>query len=272
MRARGFYINLDRSTDRRALIESNIEAIGAQKVIHRYPAQTGDDRPAGITRNELGCFLSHQAIIDQARDDELTLIFEDDVRFPATFPRNFPAIIDRANRGSWDVIFLGQILDYNDVNTLHRMIASKRKLVGLDRADFADFRLLDGARWYRWGAFAYVINPKSLPKVRALIGKSAEEGYKLPIDTLYAQLGKSRALETKVAFPYLVGINQRLPSTMADRANVQIHMHNMVTNMFVVGADPAQTLSESRAYLADSDLDVDALIASRVLYERFKQV
>jgi GR25 family glycosyltransferase involved in LPS biosynthesis len=271
MRPRGFYINLDGSTDRRALIESNIEAIGAQRVIHRYPAQTGDDRAAGISRHELGCFLSHQGIIEQAQDDDLTLIFEDDVHIPANFVRTFPTIIKRANRSSWDVIFLSQTLDYNDVNTLHHVIAAKRKLVGMDRPDFNDFRLLDGARWYRWGAFAYVINPAALPKLRAQIRQAAEEGYRLPIDNLYAQLGKSGALETKVAFPYLVGIHENLASTMADRTKVQIQLCNMVINLFVAGADPSASLSAAKAYLADSELDIDALITSRVVYERLKQ-
>jgi glycosyl transferase family 25 len=69
-----FYINLDRRTDRRAEIESELASKGI--VAERFPAI--EFKPPAI-----GCTLSHISVLTLARDRcyESVMIFEDDFQF-----------------------------------------------------------------------------------------------------------------------------------------------------------------------------------------------
>lgn len=239
--------------------------------IERYAAKSGDSRQAGITKAELGCFLSHQDIIENAKNDEITLILEDDALLPNDFSRNFKNLLSRLSKMDWDVAFLGQLTNYDDVRHLRRLLNMKRKLVEKESRSFTDFKILNAIEIYNWGTFAYLVNPKSIEKIRHLLRKSASDGYPFAIDNTYRNLIRSNLLKAKVVFPYLVGVQTDLKPTIEGRAGVKMDLHNIMANMFVANHGQAAARQEAIRYLTDSEVDYDALIASRVIYERLKK-
>ncbi|WP_206453457.1 glycosyltransferase family 25 protein [Aurantimonas marina] len=112
------YINLDRATDRRAFMEEQSAALGLR--FERCPAVQADDisdetayalgraweRP--LTKPELACFLSHEAVWRQAASaNEPTLILEDDVRLAGQLTTLLPRFaeltdVDLVNLESFD--------------------------------------------------------------------------------------------------------------------------------------------------------------------------
>ena len=69
-----FYINLDRRTDRRELVEEEFKRIGLE--VERFPA-------VEYTPGTIGCNLSHIEVLKlaKARGYESVMIFEDDFEF-----------------------------------------------------------------------------------------------------------------------------------------------------------------------------------------------
>src|SRR6516162_1399565 len=66
---RGYYINLERSADRRRVFEQRLLALGLENLYARFPAIDGATLRAGastIKQGELGCFHSHAAALRAA--------------------------------------------------------------------------------------------------------------------------------------------------------------------------------------------------------------
>ncbi|HMT65775.1 MAG TPA: hypothetical protein PKE22_13065, partial [Ottowia sp.] len=59
----GFYINLDESPQRHHAMQARLKALGLDGMTRRFAGQRGDGRPTRISASQLGCFLSHQAVL-----------------------------------------------------------------------------------------------------------------------------------------------------------------------------------------------------------------
>jgi GR25 family glycosyltransferase involved in LPS biosynthesis len=80
-RIQGFYINLDRSIDRRRSIEAQIETLGIGHIYKRFPAVDGSKlAPIGRMRSaEVGIFRSHNDVLAGARKvGKFIHVLEDD--------------------------------------------------------------------------------------------------------------------------------------------------------------------------------------------------
>ena len=81
-----YYINLDRSTDRKLYMEHNLSKTGIPYT--RFPGIEGKNRIKTYWRKNvkirpgaLGCKLSHLEILKKVKKDGWTIVFEDDVLF-----------------------------------------------------------------------------------------------------------------------------------------------------------------------------------------------
>ena len=79
----GYYINLDRSHDRRAAIEGRLRNLEPPAAYQRFPAAAGNTSGFPNPRlndAQIGCFTSHYLLLQRHRDgaDHLHII-EDDV-------------------------------------------------------------------------------------------------------------------------------------------------------------------------------------------------
>ena len=90
MRIDGVFINLDRSPERRAEMERQIEQIAPPYPLRRMSAIEGRQQPscpAGLTPGQYGCWLSHLKALEQSVGDEAHLhIMEDDALISSALP------------------------------------------------------------------------------------------------------------------------------------------------------------------------------------------
>jgi GR25 family glycosyltransferase involved in LPS biosynthesis len=238
--------------------------------IERHAAKSGDARKSAINSAELGCFLSHQDIIENSQDKDVILILEDDVIFSRNFSYNLRNILNRISRMDWDIVFLGQLINYDDIRHLKRLINMKKRLAVGESNNFTDFKILGADEIYNWGTFSYLVNPKSRDKIRRLLREVVSNGYQLAIDNTYRFLIRNGRLKAKVVFPHLVGVQPNLGLTIEGRSGVSMDLHTIVANMFMANHDQSAARQEAIRYINDSEMDHDALVASRVVYERLK--
>lgn len=261
----GRYINLDKAQDRREAMERRIEAAGLSRALLRFPALAGDGRECRITQGELGCFRSHEAVLESAPAGSFILVLEDDAIVPPDFPARIARCI-RAAEPTWDMLFLNQTGDFRVVEQLKAMLRMKREMGDVHRPDFMRVALLDAAKWYSWGCAAYIVHPRSLDKLRGLLSDSGH-GYQVPIDNLFRRWVRTGELKACVTFPYVAGIDAGAKTQMPDRAasrNTELYLALMELFTAARSAEPVR--ERVAGYTDQPELDEDALAVSRIIY------
>lgn len=272
IRIQGFYINLDDAGERRAGMEANLKRHGLDRIVRRFPALRGDDRAAAISRNELGCLLSHQAIIEAAKDGVHCLIIEDDALFPDRFQSYFQAMLRTSFAAEWDILFLNQTVDLTHIVPLYILLQQKRKLGDIYSPEFNNFITVDSRAFYNCTTLAYIVHPRAQEKVRTVLRDAAAAGYPHPVDILYKRAIADRRISARFIFPYILGIDARHPTHMDGRASNTSSSEILdCINLFVAGIDIEPTRQGARALLEDADFDSDAFVASQILYRQLRK-
>tara|TARA_Y100000996_G_scaffold312148_1_gene248428 strand:- start:66 stop:851 length:786 start_codon:yes stop_codon:yes gene_type:complete len=155
-----YWINLDRSINRKKWIEKNFKKLGIHKH-NRIPAVDGkklgmynlsipQEYYSNHSKNELACTSSHLKCIEQAYNnrDNIAIICEDDVCFSLlkAVDKSLQEIINKCPR-DWEIIQLGQ----SNPDKMKLLLKEKKEYV----------------KWNKnyWGAFCYVINRKGINKM-----------------------------------------------------------------------------------------------------------
>lgn len=262
---RGFFINLDRSVDRKIALESALERFGLGGVVKRFPALEGDSRPSAISPNELGCFLSHQRVIETADPERHLLVFEDDVWFPAQFQRYFQIAQRLMANDTWDMVFLNMSVNFLQVSRVQRLIQAKRQLGDIHTPAFSQFGLNDARGLYDFGMMAYVVRKGAQAKIGAILAEAAHGGYQQPIDNVIGAAIRTGRIKASILFPYIVGIDQSLSVAISDRKKRNL-LFNDIVNLFVAGVDIQALTARAVAGAHDEPFDVDAYVQSQLVY------
>ena len=262
---RGFFINLDRSVDRKIALEGALDRFGLGGAVKRFPALEGDSRPSAISPNELGCFLSHQRAIEAADPERHLLVFEDDVWFPPQFQHYFQIAQRLMAADNSDMVFLNMTVDFPKVSHVQRLIRAKRKLGDIHAPAFSRFGLNDAKGLYDFGMMAYVVRKGAQAKISAILAEAAHDGYKQPVDRIIgAAIGTGR-IKASVLFPYIVGIDQSLSIAISDRKKRHL-LFNDIVNLFVAGGDIQALIARAVAGAHNEPFDVDAYVQSQLVY------
>ena len=264
----GKFINLDRSTDRRAAMEAALSSHGLSNV-ERFSARMGDDRKRGISRNELGCFLSHQAIIEEIGTNHDFLILEDDILFPPAFDDYVGPALDGCETEEWDILFLTQVISFTDLRSVYALLRQRRHAGDIRSQSFTAFTREDCKGIYVSCAGAYIIRSGAAPKVAAILRKVADADYPIPADIAFMRAINAGLLKARYVFPYLVGIDARFESTLADRkdqANARLFLD--INNLFVAGGNLDNLRLRAFDALHEQPFDGEAFVASQIIYRR----
>lgn len=171
-----YYINLDSRTDRLESIQNQL--ISNKIVAQRFGGIIPENVPqeARVSKGELGCSLSHLAILQNSIDlgNEIICILEDDIIFKKFFPLLFSRFISHVPE-DWDMLYL-----------------CGNNLFGLEKINDYVFKTRGTLT-----TCAYIVKQKMSLKILDYIGN----GLKKPIDSYLAELHTST--NTYVAVPSL---------------------------------------------------------------------
>ena len=240
----GHFINLSESIERRHQIEGALKKLGLSETIRRFPAIRCDTGSGKLSPSERGCLMSHASIIDQAHTDTTLLVLEDDTVLSQRLPGALKILPAMMQKLSLDIIFLGQTVEYSDIKTHIRLLKALDQLQANNKA----VTILDASKFYRWGAFAYMLAPQSLKRISASLKKEADQGTSVPIDNFFLRQIRSNKLKAGVMFPYIVGVNADLGTTMQERSHARDHdLHASLVNLYLHGAQTQTGLPMSNS-------------------------
>jgi len=142
---------------------------------------------------EIGCYVSHHMLIKHINNtnqlnDDVSVIFEDDVDIPATLHNDIINIINILNNHKWHFVFLGSLLDHR-----HTHIANNIYYIDTNT--------------YCWGTHAMLINNKYSDDIY-----EAHCKIQLQIDSHYTILSHQKTLNGYTIYPSICF--QNLKSTI----------------------------------------------------------
>lgn len=221
MSYQGAYINLDRSTERRAHMEAELQRFGLLERYLRLPGVDGNpDQIASPLKNagEIGCFLSHVKALQQAKAGTHLHIIEDDTLFAAC---TAPTLDWAVNAGILD----GFDLMYTDVamplsNESYRQFKNMfDACVTRDAAgniNAAQFQAIDLGDIDFMTTSSYMVNHRSFGKLMDLYQAEVAAGLRLPIDMFFRNYAKIGGLKVGCLFPFITSarVDDTITSTV----------------------------------------------------------
>ncbi|PBI86157.1 Glycosyltransferase family 25 (LPS biosynthesis protein) [Variovorax boronicumulans] len=206
----GCYINLERSTERRAAMDAQLQRLGLTQV-HRLAAieaQTLAPGNTAITPGERACFLSHAEALTRANPDESLLVLEDDAQLSEALPAVLRSgALAQLEAEGCDIAFL----ECQPVTSTQHLLALwhslQRRLPPRDssapRHALTGIDFLDARTLYNWGAVAYVVTPKGLRVLPALLQEAITHGPLQPYDLTLGSFLRDGRLQGVVLSPFL---------------------------------------------------------------------
>ncbi len=205
----GCYINLERSTRRRAAMDAQLQRLGLTDIRRHaaVDARTLTSGGAAITPGEHACFLSHTEAITRANAGEALLVLEDDAQLSEALPTVLRSgVLAQLEADGCDIAFL----ECQPVTGTQQLLALWQSLQrrlpegssaprhALTGIDFLDARML-----YNWGAVAYLVTPKGLRVLPALLQEALANGPSQPYDLTLGRLLRDDRLQGTVLSPFL---------------------------------------------------------------------
>lgn len=206
----GRYINLDRSTDRRAEIEGELARFGLSERYARFGGIDGRSSPEFPDirdRGALGCTLSHLALIrSHAVAGNWLHILEDDALLSRFVSVALDAVTSDPSYERYDLVFtsaallasapqmamIRQIFDRNVSTSASGAVESVKYISAVELSDI-DFRQTT----------SYLVSPAAIRKVERLLAEHLTADTFAPIDLLYSRLAQRGELSAACIVPFV---------------------------------------------------------------------
>ncbi len=237
----GYYINLDRSTGRRASMDQRLAALSLGRRYQRFPAVDG----AALGPTEMlnagarGCFRSHIDLIAAKGGREFIHIVEDDTVFSSEMEGIVSSSIDTNGFADSDLIYLN-VLALVDVATTRKMKLAFEQARRAGRCGFIDLRIFQFS-----GTMSYLVNPASVPKLLRLAREVMTRGPSVPIYLFYRREIHAGRLRAKCFLPFLTTMDYT-PSTINTSSTPGVGLQIELSRSFYIHADHSEALTRIR--------------------------
>lgn len=206
----GYYINLDRATERRRRIEAQLERFGATGRYERLPATDGKTvkRRSPKSPGEVGIYHSHLRALELvAISGKPGHVIEDDIVF---CDLTLPAIdmtIERGVLDQFDMVFLETYVGETiaGMRIYNRMLEAALVNGPIRKAD--QLQVLDLNEGYQSGATSYVASPRGAAKIMSLLRHDWEKGPTQPVDMILQDLVRAGRISIGCVFPFVTTVD-----------------------------------------------------------------
>ncbi|MDR3449006.1 MAG: glycosyltransferase family 25 protein [Alphaproteobacteria bacterium] len=219
----GFFINLDRSSERRTEIEAELARHGLTGRYTRFAAAEGNPlgfpNPHNLSPGVMGCFTSHYQLLKQNLDSDKHLhVIEDDVVFAACTERVVRWAISTGVLDACDILYTDVTVPLrNEVYKMYK--ASYDKAVKRDaegKIASVAFEILDIRNRPYAATSSFLVNRKSIRKLHDIFEGELTRGTGNPIDLVIRDRNHRGELKIGCIFPFVTSIrlNKNFSSTI----------------------------------------------------------
>jgi len=272
----GFYINLDRSMDRRAAIESRLAALGVAQAYSRFAAIDGHGMsgPAGrLSPGALGCFASHVRVLQQAVGAGTHVhVLEDDVLLAPELVPTLHGILGQVLE-EFDLLYTDVFVPV-DSHTLMRYERERRRMAEVDPRTgvetFRGVRVMD-LRGLAWASLSsYVVAGRSVARVASLLDAGLRSGPSIPVDLVMRQHVNAGTLRAACTLPFLTTLDLSLDMDSTIRSSGGAEQRSrlassLVRHAFYVHPDWPLVEGLIRQYIPQSPVTPRSHVLARML-------
>jgi GR25 family glycosyltransferase involved in LPS biosynthesis len=225
---RGIYINLDRSTARRAALQAQFEKFCIAPIYSRFAAIDGSRvarRPGcKITPGEEGAFRSHaEAIREAALHNAPLHLLEDDAVLSSAMQPVISEAVAAGLLDRFDLLFTDSFVT-PDLGMLKVLTSSFQNCAArkAHRIALADLQLLDMSRQNFSCLTSYVVSPQAAPRLVSLLDAELKSGPRLPVDLFLRHCAQAGKITAGLLAPFVTCFNldEVRQSTIAAGAEV----------------------------------------------------
>ncbi len=205
MRHIGYYLNLDRSPDRRAAMDEHLVHLDPPGPYHRFAAADGNTQgfpnPA-LNEAEMGCFTSHYLVLQpHLEGDEHLHILEDDTRLAHRGVRFLEEAIAAGMLDDLDMLFTSTLLSQSFAAFKSGRESYESSITRADDGTAASVRF--GRMEYFSGTGSYLVNRRSVGRLSDILGEELSRGARRPIDIFIREEARSGRLRVRSLFPFI---------------------------------------------------------------------
>ncbi len=210
----GYYINLDRSAERRAAMEAELARHGLASAYARFPADDGNARgvpnPRNLTDGEIGCFASHARLLKENLGQTKPLhVIEDDVIFAPSAARTMDWALGQGMLDRFDLLYTEcSIPLLNDAYKTWKKMYDAAVTRGPDGAIArVAFRAFDmrGAQLATTSSF--LVRPESIARLHELFETELSRGPRWPADLFLRALCDEGLIRVGCLFPFVTSVH-----------------------------------------------------------------
>jgi GR25 family glycosyltransferase involved in LPS biosynthesis len=247
----GFYINLDRSAQRKEEIESQLKQLQLFPQYSRFPAADGNVlnlERSSILSSEIGCFTSHYLILEKNlnQTDHLHVIEDDVILSPATKPTlqmlPYSGVLD-----NFDIIFTDTCvpLDLYTIRAYKNLFDSSVEKNESGRImALKKYTVVDLKDSYIAGMSSYLVHKNAVAKMHEIFRQAMKIGLRQPIDLFLRDKIREGVIRAACIFPFITSIRLEhlVTSTMSDRSeyNLSLLAISLIRHSFFVECDWAK--------------------------------
>lgn len=232
----GYFINLERSQDRRASIEAALVRAGIADRYRRFQAVdgllAGSQKAENMLPGAFGCLLSHTSLMSLLHPrDRFLHVLEDDATLSRFFVPVMQDLFASGELRGFDLIFTDVAPYPNDAPALD---ALKKAYDTATAGAGLRFALLDLKRLQFVGTTSYFVNPDSLDKIGTILRNTTPP---LSVDSLYLKMIQQGQLRAACIFPFLTATDPRLVSIINGGQTLLAAAFDAVRYAFYADAD-----------------------------------
>jgi hypothetical protein len=266
----GYYINLDRSPDRRAAMEARLRLLDPPAPYQRFAGIDGNafqyPNPELLTDTQIGCFTSHhQVLLSHADRSEPLHILEDDAVLAHRAVSFVDQIIESGMLDDVDVLFTSTVLpddffSFREARTTWRSSVERAADGTATSVRFIAFP-------YFASTASYLVNPRSVGPLCARLGEELAGGAHQPIDIFIREEAEQGRLRVQCLFPFISSV---MPAAFVstidfdeDKRRWTVLM-DLLRHSFFVECDQRATLDLANRALASAKADPQEQLHARI--------
>jgi len=212
MHYKSFYINLDRSTERRVEMEAQLSGFGLRDHYCRFPGSDGNSLgfPNGkLLPGEIGCFTSHYLLLKEHIGQTQPLhVVEDDVLFSRFTAAAVGSTAESDHVKHYDIVYTDVYIPVSNILYKKYRDIYQKSIHRDDKGNIvnSDFNIIDMKNVGFASTTSMIINPSSIEKIVRLYAEVLQNGASKPIDLFLREKADEGRLKIGCLFPFVTSV------------------------------------------------------------------
>lgn len=261
----GIYINLDRSTERRAVMEDQLTRLGLRDRYQRFSAVEGNQLGlrTSLTDSQIGCFTSHHRVLKENLGSQRHLhVVEDDAVFSSRMETVINHLISSKFIDQFDILCLDTTIDrklFRETKEIYDACVARDEQGNIAKIRY---RTID----YIAGPASYLVNASSIKKLISIYDEAFAGGPEHCFDMTLAHKRLSGAIRIEALFPFVSSVRLGVTTTSPGRKydDISVLAMNMARHSFFVDCDMPRLLDYAENALPPTTRDPHFRLLSRV--------